>query len=99
MILADADVFDGVRKYIPEHREESNRVEHVFDFYFRIGFIVANVVVLAYTMCSLISSSNRFFRENFEIYFYLLDDVVISRQANSIAYEGLMRLFATPDSL
>jgi O-antigen/teichoic acid export membrane protein len=92
MILANAGIFDGTRKYIAEDRSESNWIEHVFGFYLRIALILAVSAALAYFAFSWSGLSDRFFGADFEIYFYLLGILVVSRQANSVARGGLMGL-------
>ncbi|OYR83512.1 polysaccharide biosynthesis protein [Halorubrum ezzemoulense] len=92
MILANAGIFDGTRKYIAENRAESNWTEHVFAFYLRTAFVLAVAAALVYFLFSWSGLSDRFFGDNFEIYFYLLGILVILRQANSVARGGLMGL-------
>lgn len=92
MILANAGIFDGTRKYIAEDREQSNWTEHVFGFYFRVAIILAVLTALVYVVFSALGLSDYFFDERFSTYFYLLGILVISRQADSIARGGLMGL-------
>ncbi len=92
MTLANAGIFDGIRKYMAEDRVESNWIEHVFGFYLRIAFVLAVSAALAYFAFSWLGLSDRFFGDNFDIYFYLLGILVVSRQANSVARGGLMGL-------
>ncbi|OYR53904.1 polysaccharide biosynthesis protein [Halorubrum sp. Ea1] len=92
MILTNAGIFDGIRKYIAEDRVESNWIEHVFGFYLRIAFILAVSAAVTYFVFSWLGFSDRFFGNKFGIYFYLLGILVISRQANSVARGGLMGL-------
>lgn len=92
MIIVNAGIFDGTRKYIAEDREASNWIEHVLTFYLRTAFVLAFSAALVYFMLSWFGFSNQFFGDNFETYFYLLGILVVGRQANSIARGGLMGL-------
>lgn len=92
MILTNAGIFDGTRKYIAEDREESNWVEHVFGFYFRVAIVLSILAASVYTVFSWLNLSRHIFGTDFRIYFYLLGILVITRQANSVARGGLMGL-------
>ncbi|ELY90793.1 oligosaccharide flippase family protein [Natrialba taiwanensis] len=92
MILANAGIFDGARKYIAEDREDSNWVEHVFGFYLRVAAQLAALAAFLFILFSWFGLSDRFFNSNFSIYFYLLAALIISRQAYSVARGGLMGL-------
>jgi O-antigen/teichoic acid export membrane protein len=92
MILANAGIFDGIRKYIAEDRAESKWIEQVFGFYLRIALIFAFFVALAYFVFSSAGLPDQFFENNFGAYFYLLGVLVMVNQANFVARGGLMGL-------
>ena len=92
MILANAGIFDGTRKYIAEDREQPNWIEHVFGFYLRVAFILALAAALIYGTVSWLGFSEQLFSHEFTVYFYLLGGLIICRQAYSVARGGLMGL-------
>lgn len=92
IILVNAGIFDGIRKYIAEDRAEPNWIEHVFGFYVRIAFILAISAALVYFVFSWSGLPSYLFSDNFEIYFYLLGILIVVDQANSVARGGLMGL-------
>lgn len=92
MIIINAGIFDGTRKYIAEDREDPNWTEHVFGFYFRLAFVLGIVGALVYMAISWTGISERFFRDGFKIYFFLIGILIFSRQMNSVARGGLMGL-------
>lgn len=92
MILINAGIFDGTRKYIAEDREDHNWTEHVFGFYFRLAIVLAIVGALIYAMISWSGLPERFLGNGFNIYFYLIGILIVGRQVNSVARGGLMGL-------
>ncbi|WP_137288210.1 oligosaccharide flippase family protein [Natronorubrum halophilum] len=92
MILANAGIFDGTRKYIAEDRERSNWVEHVFGFYLYVAAGLAIGAALVYGILSWYGLPDQRFGSGFGVHFYLLGGVIISRQAYSVARGGLMGL-------
>lgn len=92
MVLINAGIFDGTRKYIAEDREDHNWTEHVFGFYFRLAIVLAIVGALIYAMISWSGLSERFLGDGFNIYFYLIGILIVGRQINSVARGGLMGL-------
>jgi O-antigen/teichoic acid export membrane protein len=92
MILINAGIFDGTRKYIAENRDDLNWTENVLGFYFRLACVLAVTGALVYAIFSWSDLSGRFFGNNFTIYFYLLGLLIIVRQTNSVARGGLIGL-------
>lgn len=92
MIIINAGIFDGTRKYIAEDRNDANWTEHVFGFYFRLAFVLAIVGAVVYTAISWSGLSDYLFGEGFKIYFFLIGVLIIGRQMNSVARGGLMGL-------
>ena len=92
MILVNAGIFDGMRKYIAENREQSEWVEYVFGFYLRLAGVLAVFVALGYATFSWLGFTERLLGTAFVEYFYLLGGVILVRQAYSIGRGGLMGL-------
>lgn len=92
MVLINAGIFDGTRKYIAEDREDHNWTEHIFGFYFRIAVVLAIIGALAYGTVSWSGLTKQFLGDNFAIYFYLIGILIVGRQINSVARGGLMGL-------
>lgn len=92
MILANAGIFDGTRKYIAEDRDQPYWVEHVFGFYIRVAVGLAVLIALLYVAVAWVGLPDRLFGEGFAVYFYLLAGMIVSQQAYSVARGGLMGL-------
>ncbi|MFP9193642.1 polysaccharide biosynthesis C-terminal domain-containing protein [Natrialbaceae archaeon A-CW1-1] len=92
MILTNAGIFDGTRKYIAEDRKQPNWVEHVFGFYLRVAIALALIAAVVYATFSWIGFSEQLFGYEFTVYFYLLGGLILTRQAYSVARGGLMGL-------
>lgn len=92
MILSNAGIFDGTRKYIAEERPQSDWVEQVFGFYLRVAIILAIAAAMIYGAFSHLGLVERFLGSDFVIYFYLLGMLIVVRQANSVVRGGLMGL-------
>lgn len=92
MILANAGIFDGMRKYIAENREQPNWIDYVFGFYLRVAFGLALIAAIIYAVFSWAGFSGQIFGHKFTMYFYLLGGLIVSRQAYSVARGGLMGL-------
>jgi O-antigen/teichoic acid export membrane protein len=92
MILVNAGIFDGTRKYIAENRDRSQWAEQVFGFYLRVATVLALTAAFGYAIFSWLGFSERFLGNKFGVYFYLLGGLILSRQAYSLARGGLMGL-------
>lgn len=92
MIIINAGIFDGARKYIAEDREDHNWTEHVFGYYFRLAFLFAIIGALIYAGISWSGLSDRFFGDGFKIYLFLIGILMVCRQMNSVARGILMGL-------
>ena len=92
MILTNAGIFDGTRKYIAEDKKNPTWVKRVFGFYFRVAILLAFVVGMAVAAFSWFGLTERFLGVGFKAYFYLLGLLIVARQANSVARGGLMGL-------
>ncbi|WP_411964462.1 polysaccharide biosynthesis C-terminal domain-containing protein [Haloferax sp. YSMS24] len=92
MIIVNAGVFDGTRKFVAENRDQEDWTERVFGFYLRTAIALATVAAIIYMVISWIGFSQQAFGPKFDIYFYLLSGLIIVRQADSVARGGLMGL-------
>lgn len=92
MILVNAGIFDGIRKYIVENRSNSTWVEQVFGFYMRVAVLLALIAAAVFAMFAWFGLAERFLKAEFEVYFYLLGLLIVVRQGNSVARGGLMGL-------
>lgn len=92
MIIVNAGIFDGARKYITEKQNQPDWPEQVLGFYLRVASLLAVTVALGYVIFSYLGLSAQYFDSDFTVYFYLLGGLVIGRQAFSLARSGLMGL-------
>lgn len=90
MILVNAGIFDGTRKYIAEDKEVSEWVEQVFGFYLRVALVLAVIAAVIYSAFAWFGLTERFLGSEFETYFYLLGILILARQAYSVVRGGLM---------
>lgn len=91
MIVVNAGIFDGTRKYIAEVHE-GNWQTHVFAFYFRIAGILA--LTASASLIGVISSGlvEAQLGKQFNIYFYMLTALIIVRQFWAFGRGTLMGL-------
>lgn len=92
MIVVNAGIFDGTRKYIAESRSRANWNELVFGFYLRVALLFSLVASSAYFTLATFGAPQLLFGPNFEIYFYLLSGIIIAHQGMSVVRGGLMGL-------
>ena len=91
-VFVNGGVFDGVRKYIAEERDEDDWQNHVFGFYFRVAILFAVpsatiVSLAAYTGLVSLALDSRF-----TTYFYLVALLIIARQLRAVGRSVLMGL-------
>lgn len=92
MIVVNAGIFDGVRKYIAEDRDTPNWTENVVRYYLGIGIALALMGALVYAVSSRLGLSDYLFRDGFRVYLYLSAILIIGRQMDSIGRGCLMGL-------
>lgn len=92
MILVNAGIFDGMRKYMAENRARTNWIEYVFSYYLRISIVFATIAFLTYSMFSWTGYVRYLIGSNFGPYLYLLGILIIARQAFTVTRGGLMGL-------
>jgi len=92
MIIVNAGIFDGTRKYIAEDRGDQNWVEQVFGFYARVALVLAGLAAVGFVILSYLDIPRRLFSSDFGLYFSLIGVLIIGRQAYSVVRGGLMGL-------
>lgn len=92
MILVNAGIFDGTRKYIAENRDERNWEENVFGFYLRIALVLAVLAALGFSAVAWFGFAGRLFDLESNLHLYLLGILIVSRQAYFVFRGGLMGL-------
>lgn len=92
MVLVNAGIFDGTRKFVAESRNQERWTEHVLGFYFRTALILALIAASIFIIASRTGLSQSSFGSKFNLYFYLLSGLIIVKQADSVSRGGLMGL-------
>ncbi|AEH36951.1 lipopolysaccharide biosynthesis protein [Halopiger xanaduensis] len=92
MILVNAGIFDGTRKFMVEDRDQQNWQDYVFGFYFRVALGLAFLVLLSFVLFAWTGLPRQLFGVEFVLYFYLLGVLVLGRQVFSVARGGLISL-------
>ncbi|NHN40956.1 polysaccharide biosynthesis protein [Halorubellus sp. JP-L1] len=92
MILVNAGIFDGTRKYIAENRETANWTEHVLGFYIRVAGVFAIVAAIGYGVLAWSPLSTSVLGPQFGTYLYLTAALILAQQAFSLTRTGLMGL-------
>lgn len=90
MILANAGLFDGTRKYIAESRDREGWAEHVFGFYLRVGMVLAAIFGMGYATLAWVDAPAMLLDPEFTRYFYFLAGLILASQLASISRSGLM---------
>lgn len=92
IIIVNAGIFDGVRKYMTEQREESLWKEHVFGFYSRVAALFAVSGLFVFCLLAWSGVPGLAFGEGFNIYFFFVGVFILFRQIYSLTRGGLMGL-------
>lgn len=92
MTFVNAGVFDGVRKYIAESRDEPDWQASVFSFYLRFATVIALVAAMVLSIITYSGLIQWIFGPQYEVYFYLLAGLVVAQQISSLARGTLMGL-------
>jgi O-antigen/teichoic acid export membrane protein len=90
MIFVNAGIFDGVRKYVAENREDLNWKSNVFAFYLRVALVVAVCVSGLVVLLGHFGLVEMAFGERYETYVYLVAGLIVTRQLASLARGTLM---------
>lgn len=91
-IFVNAGIFDGIRKYIAESRDDPDWQADVFVFYLRLALVTAAVAALLVVGLTFGNVVQAVFGEPFEAYFYLLAGIIVVRQFWMVARATLMGL-------
>jgi O-antigen/teichoic acid export membrane protein len=92
LIVVNAGIYDGTRKFIAEDRSHPNWSANVFGFYLRLAAVFA---IVAAGLLALVTQSGlvtRLFGAEFERYFWLLVVLLCVRQLFQTVRGGLMGL-------
>jgi O-antigen/teichoic acid export membrane protein len=90
MILINAGVNDGVRKFVAEERSVPAWADDVLGFYIRFGGVLAAGGALAFVGSNLLGITATLIGPGYEPYFCLTALVVVGRQFFSIVRSSLM---------
>lgn len=90
MIVVNAGIFDGVRKYIAETRSFPDWEDLVFGFYARIATLLVSVVVLALLGLTATGLIGRVFGQRFGTYFYVVAALLVGNQFYELVRGALM---------
>jgi len=90
MIIVNAGISDGVRKFVAEDRDISMWESSVFGFYSRIGAFLSGVGAIVFFFANISGFTERFFRPEFETLFYFLGVLIVCRQFFSLVRNSLM---------
>lgn len=92
MIIINAGIFDGARKFVAEDRDIDYWAEHVIGFYLQTGIVLAVIggsILVLFGRTELVGQT---FGQEFRTYFYLLAILIFSRQLFFLFRSGLMGL-------
>lgn len=89
MILVNAGINDGIRKFVAEARYPSWG-DYVLGYYLRVGFLFAATVCCAFIGLNLIGITAQYFERGFVTYFYLISLVIVGRQFLQIFQNAIM---------
>lgn len=90
MIVVNAGIFDGVRKYIAEARAFPDWEDHIFGFYARLAGLFVSVVVVLLVGLTYTGVIGRIFGQRFGTYFYVLAGLLIGNQFYELVRGALM---------
>lgn len=90
MIITNAGIFDGIRKYIAESRDIVSWESGVFAFYTRIAGVLAIAVCGLLVLSVELGVIRRLLGQRFEGYFYLLCAIIVVDQFSRVFRSGLM---------
>lgn len=90
ILLVNAGIFDGIRKYIPENRGIQEWEERVFGFYLRLAILIASIAAVSLLFLTATGVVSYVFDPAFERYFYVLSGLVVASQLRRVARGTLM---------
>lgn len=92
MILVNAGIFDGIRKYVAEERPMADWEGYVFGFYARLAGLLVSVAVVALVALTRFGVVGAAFGERFRTYFYVLALLIVGNQFYELVRGTLMGL-------
>lgn len=90
MILVNAGIFDGIRKYIAEERSMTDWEEYVFGFYARLAGVLVGTAAVVLVVVTHLGLIDWLFGERFRTYFYVLAMLIIGNQSYELVRGTLM---------
>ncbi|WP_336362047.1 oligosaccharide flippase family protein [Halalkalicoccus salilacus] len=90
MIVVNAGIFDGVRKYIAEARAFPDWENHIFGFYTRLAGLFVSLVVLLIIALTSTGVISWVFGHRFSTYFYVVAVLLIGNQFYELVRGALM---------
>ena len=91
-VFVNGGVFDGVRKYIAEERDDDDWQDHVFGFYVRIAILFAVPSAIAVGLAAYTGLVSFALDSRFTTYFYLVGLLIVARQLRAVGRSVLMGL-------
>ncbi|WP_224447670.1 polysaccharide biosynthesis C-terminal domain-containing protein [Haloprofundus salilacus] len=92
MIVINAGIFDGIRKYIAEQRPDEDWSSNVFGFYMQVALVMAFTAAVIVVALAYFGVVGQYFGAVFEVYFYLLAALILIRQLWAVGRGTLMGL-------
>lgn len=90
MILVNAGIFDGTRKFVSEERSDSKWKLHVIGFYGQVAFVLAGIASILMLLAVYTGVIETVWGSLFELYFILLVGLILLRQTLSFLRGCLM---------
>ncbi len=90
MILVNAGITDGLRKFVAEDRDRAGWADAVYGFYVQTGTILAGIAALGFVAANLAGVTESLLGPVFVPYLYLLAGVIVVRQGENIVRSSLM---------
>lgn len=92
LVMVNAGIFDGTRKFVAEKRGMDHWTEHVIGFYFRVALVLASVAAVIYGIAAWSGIGSNVFGEGFDVYLALVGVILLVRQIYSVSRASLMGL-------
>lgn len=92
MILINAGIDDGIRKFVSENRDSQKWADGVLSFYTKVGLILATLGALSIIMFNMSGITSRLISSEFILPLYVGGLILFSKQIFSIIRSGLMAM-------
>ncbi|QSW98231.1 polysaccharide biosynthesis C-terminal domain-containing protein [Haloterrigena alkaliphila] len=90
MIIINAGINDGIRKFVAEDRSGPTWESNVFGYYTRQGALLASIGAIFFLVLSASGIVGNIIGHRFEYYLYLVAILIFGRQFSSIIRSSLM---------